>query len=50
MPSEMKLLVSALRMALREPRSVGQRSLSIVLGAGDPPAPNPLDRRLKTED
>jgi hypothetical protein len=36
MPREFKLLVTALKMALREPRSVGQRGLSMVLGAGDP--------------
>jgi hypothetical protein len=38
MPQDLKLLVTALRMALREPGSVGQRSLALVLGAGDPPA------------
>ena len=36
---EHRMLVSALRMALRKPESVGQRSLSIVLGAGGPPFP-----------
>jgi hypothetical protein len=41
----MKLLVSALRMALRNPRSVGQRGLSMVLGNGAAHAPT--RRRLR---
>jgi hypothetical protein len=32
MSKDLKLLVAALRMAIREPRSVGQRGLSLVLG------------------
>jgi len=36
---EFKLLVSALRMALKKPASVGQRGLAMVLGAGKPFAP-----------
>jgi len=39
---EFKLLVAALRMALKDPHSVGQRGLSLVLGAGK--APRPGDR------
>lgn len=39
MSHEHKLLEAALRMALKDPQSVGQRGLSIVLGAGQhPPA------------
>lgn len=38
MSREFKLLVAALRMALRDPESVGQRGLALVLGAGGPPA------------
>ena len=33
MKSEIKLLITAIRMALKEPKSVGQKSLSMVLGA-----------------
>ena len=39
MSKEIKLLVAALRMALREPGSVGQRSLSMALGADNPSEP-----------
>ena len=39
MSKETKLLVAALRMALRDPGSVGQRSLSMALGTDDPPRP-----------
>jgi hypothetical protein len=41
-PREYKLLMAALRMALKDPHSVGQRGLSLVLGAGK--APRPSDR------
>ena len=40
MPSELKLLEAALRMALKDPRSVGQRGLSLVLGANRIPPPS----------
>jgi len=39
MSKEIKLLVAALRMALREPGSVGQGSLSMALGADNPSGP-----------
>ena len=39
MSQEIKLLVAALRMALRDPGSVGQRGLSMALGTDDPPQP-----------
>ena len=35
---QLKFLIIALRMALRDPSSVGQQSLAIMLGAGDFPA------------
>jgi hypothetical protein len=48
MPSDLKLLEAALRMALKDPRSVGQRGLSLVLGANRIPPPAILpDNRLR---
>ncbi|HOX05533.1 MAG TPA: hypothetical protein PK280_03945 [Planctomycetota bacterium] len=46
MPNDFKLLQAALRMALRDPHSVGQKGLSIVLGAGQLPRPSERFVRL----
>ncbi len=40
MSKEFKLLITALRMALEDPDSVGQRSLSMAMGTQDPPCPS----------
>jgi hypothetical protein len=34
MASEFRILISALRMALKDPRSVGQHSLAMLLDGG----------------
>ncbi len=46
MPRDFKLLQIALRLALRDPQSVGQRGLSIVLGANRLPQLDVPFRRL----
>jgi hypothetical protein len=46
MSHEHKLLQLALRMALRNPQSVGQRGLSIVLGANRIPQTSSRFERL----
>jgi hypothetical protein len=45
MSTEFKLLAAALRMALQDPRSVGQRGLSLVLGTDGPAQPAKDTRR-----
>jgi len=39
MSKEFKLLVTALRMALQDPSSVGQSCLSMAMGTESPPRP-----------